>query len=119
MLPVILLVDDERDFREPRGHTIARTSREALNILRQVRSSGVALDELWLDHDLGGPDTTIPVLDMLAEASAHDDLFPVRRIFVHSMNNVGAATIMRSLQAYGYRATRVAASEYLVVSRNV
>lgn len=116
MDPLILLVDDERDFREPRGHMVARTSREALDALHIVRETGQILDELWLDHDLGGDDTTLVVLDMLAEASAIGDPYPVRQVYVHSMNNVGAATLMRSLRTYMYPVQRISASEYLIVS---
>lgn len=112
---LIVLVDDDRDFIIPRPATVLRTSAAALAELRRIHDDGEVVDELWLDHDLGGDDTAMPVVDMLSELAFNDDPFPVRRVYVHSMNNVGAERMMRSLQNYGYPAIRVKAREHVMV----
>lgn len=114
--PSILLVDDERDFREERDHIVVRTSEAALDTLYVLREQDSPLTELWLDHDLGGDDTTMPIVDMLAEAAFNGEPYPVRQVYVHSMNNVGAERILRSLRNYGYAAMRVKAIDWLIVN---
>lgn len=114
-VPVVLLVDDERDFRDEREHIVARTSAYALDILSALRSTGQPVSELWLDHDLGGDDTTMRIVDMLSEAAAFGDPYPVSNIYVHSMNNVGNQQILRSLRNYGYAAQHVKAIDWLTV----
>lgn len=110
-----VLVDDDRDFIDARPAVVLRTSANALAELSRIRERGEVVDELWLDHDLGGDDTAMPVVDMLSETAFNDDPFPVRRVYVHSMNNVGAERMMRSLQNYGYPAVRVKAREHVIV----
>lgn len=95
----ILFIDDEREMA---CATIARTSQEGLDLLR----SGT-WDEVWLDHDLSGEDTTLPVVDWLSE-SAYFDRPVVPVVYVHSMNPIGADTIVRSLRRYGYQVVRTA-----------
>lgn len=98
---MILVVDDLRLF--PFSHCVyARTSLEALDILHSLRS----LDSLYLDHDLGGDDTTLPVVDYLRERAHYDDKLSIGRVVVHSDNPPGSETIVRSLSRI-YICTRV------------
>jgi len=92
----ILVVDDIRQFPPP--VTYARTSARAVQLLRKTPQ----LDELWLDHDLGGRDTAMPVVDWLSERAFNDNPFPVKKIFVHTSNPSGAATMVRTLTRWGY-----------------
>ena len=94
-----LVVDDERTFEEmpeqrdmrlPKYCIYARTSEQAINILR-----GMKIDVLWLDHDLGEDDTSMKVVDHLRM-----DIDPNMVIYVHSMNPVGAANIVRALERF-------------------
>jgi hypothetical protein len=104
-----VLVDDDRCFVAPRNegeHVVARTSIAGLALLQSYREAGRVIEELWLDHDLGGEDTSMVIVDMLAEAAFNDDPYPVRRIYVHSMNRSGAEAMVRSLSNYGYAVTR-------------
>ncbi|WP_371273158.1 cyclic-phosphate processing receiver domain-containing protein, partial [Streptomyces sp. MUSC 14] len=48
--PVILAIDDLRAL--PRATRLARTSCDGIQLLQEHRD--VFIDELWLDHDLGG-----------------------------------------------------------------
>lgn len=101
----VLLVDDLRTFRDHRPHLRATTSGEAVALLEE-HWDGLAA--LWLDHDLGlradgTPDTTLPVLDLLAAAAADGRPHPIGLVVVHTANPVGAATLLRGLRRWGYR----------------
>jgi hypothetical protein len=75
---VKLYVDDLRGPPDATW-TVARTSAEALELL-----AGGEVSELSLDHDLGGSDTTRPVVLHLAEFGGWPD-----RVFVRPANPVG------------------------------
>lgn len=100
--PVILGVDDLRLL--PRATRIARTSREGIELLREHRDRFI--DELWLDHDLGGDDTIMPVVTLMEEAAFSGRPFYVGTVFVHSANPVGAETVVRSLARWNYHVRR-------------
>lgn len=99
-----LIVDDERTFQM--DGTYVRTSKDAIAML----CTGT-WDEVWLDHDLGGEDTTMPVVDLLSrESFLYGDKNPHKDtvIYVHSQNPVGVDTIVRTLTRYGYDVRRTA-----------
>lgn len=97
-MKITLLVDDLRDFREPRSCLIARTSEAAIDLLEAT--PGVTYESIWLDHDLGGDDTTMPVVDYLIERAQEGRPVPVEVIYVHSSNPVGKRNIARALENY-------------------
>ena len=74
-----LWVDDLRDAPDD-SWTVARTSAEAIELL--VKRGHECL-EVSLDHDLGGDDTTRPVVLWMCE-----NVYP-RDIHVHTANPVG------------------------------
>ncbi|WP_234326351.1 cyclic-phosphate processing receiver domain-containing protein [Streptomyces sp. NRRL S-495] len=82
--PVVLGVDDLRPL--PRATRIARTSQEGVRLLEEHRDSYV--DELWLDHDLGGDDTVMPVVTLLEQAAFDGRPFRIGEVLVHSANPV-------------------------------
>ncbi|MFF2367924.1 cyclic-phosphate processing receiver domain-containing protein [Streptomyces sp. NPDC058122] len=104
-MPVILGIDDLRPL--PSCTRIARTSREGIQLLEEHRQSFV--DELWLDHDLGGDDTIMPVVTLLEEAAFNGRPFQIGTVFVHSANPIGAETVIRSLARWSYRVQRATA----------
>jgi hypothetical protein len=104
-LPVILGIDDLRSL--PRATRIARTSREGVLLLEEHREQRI--DELWLDHDLGGDDSIMPVVALLEKAAFDGRPFAVGMIFVHSANPSGAETVFRVLRRWNYRVRRAAA----------
>ncbi|GAA0291044.1 hypothetical protein GCM10010302_32000 [Streptomyces polychromogenes] len=104
-IPVILGIDDLRPL--PRATRIARTSREGIQLLEEHRNSFI--DELWLDHDLGGDDTIMPVVTLMEEAAFNGQPFQIGAVFVHSANPIGAETIVRSLARWSYRVQRAIA----------
>ena len=112
----ILLIDDLRNFRDGRECVIARTSAEAHAIL----ATNEPFYEIWFDHDLGlldngVPDTTMSIVDLLAERAYNDDAYPVSQIYVHTSNSVGSKQIFSSLTNYGYSAVRVYAGDIFIV----
>ncbi|WP_435821765.1 cyclic-phosphate processing receiver domain-containing protein [Micromonospora taraxaci] len=98
---VIVLVDDLRSFVDGRSAAVARTSAAGVELLERYR--GRRLDELWLDHDLGGDDTIWPVVEVLERAAFDERPFDVGVINVHSANPAGAAKIAQVLRRWGYR----------------
>ncbi|MGW4680861.1 cyclic-phosphate processing receiver domain-containing protein [Micromonospora taraxaci] len=98
---VIVLVDDLRSFVDGRSAAVARTSAAGVELLDRYRCR--RLDELWLDHDLGGDDTIWPVVEVLERAAFDERPFDVGVINVHSANPAGAAKIAQVLRRWGYR----------------
>lgn len=91
-----LFVDDQRDpeWFGLEGWTVARSSSEAIEILR-----GGDVVQCSLDHDLGGDDTGYIVICWMEE----NNVFPVDGIFVHSANPVGKARIQSVIDSMNRR----------------
>ena len=102
---LILGIDDLRPL--PRATRIARTSKEGIQLLQEHRDRRI--DELWLDHDLGGDDSIMPVVALLEEAAFNGNPFQIGMIFVHSANPSGAETVVRVLTLWNYRVRRAVA----------
>jgi len=63
---------------------------------------------VMLDHDMGAGATTRPIVDALAEAVYWDEWIPdVTEWYVQSINPVGAAYLMQSLDRLGFRPRRI------------
>ncbi len=103
--PVILGIDDLRPL--PWTTRIARSSGDGIKLLEEHRDSFI--DELWLDHDLGGDDTILPVVTLLEEAAFNGRPFRIGTVFVHSSNPTGAETVVRSLARWDYQVRRATA----------
>ncbi|MEU6389523.1 cyclic-phosphate processing receiver domain-containing protein [Streptomyces sp. NPDC046939] len=73
--PVVLAVDDLRAL--PHATQLARTSREGVRLFQAHRDVPIA--ELWLDHDLGGDESIMPVVTLLEEGSLTHWGYRVRR----------------------------------------
>jgi hypothetical protein len=111
MPPRIVLIDDLRSFVDGRPAQVARTSVEGVEALERHRAR--RLDELWLDHDLGGEDTIWPVVELLERAAFDGDPFDIGTIYVHSANPPGAAKIRQALERWGYHVRVVSGSPHL------
>ncbi|MEV6020721.1 MULTISPECIES: cyclic-phosphate processing receiver domain-containing protein [unclassified Streptomyces] len=103
--PVILGIDDLRPL--PWATRIARTSSEGIKLLQEHRDRFI--DELWLDHDLGGDDSILPVVTLMEEAAFDGRPFRIGTVFVHSANPIGAETVVRSLTRWNYQVRRAVA----------
>jgi hypothetical protein len=97
----VVLVDDLRSFVDGRSADIVRTSTAAVELLQRCRDQ--RLDEVWLDHDLGGDDTIWPVVEVLERAAFDGRPFDIEVIYVHSANPAGAAKVAQVLRHWGYR----------------
>ena len=86
MQRIRLFVDDIRNPEDLglRGWTVARTSDDAIRILRNG-----SVESLSLDHDLGGEDTGYRVACWLEEHG----VWPRLGVLCHSANPVGKARI--------------------------
>ncbi|MET7388525.1 cyclic-phosphate processing receiver domain-containing protein [Streptomyces sp. NPDC005529] len=102
---VILGIDDLRPL--PWTTRIARSSGEGIKLLQEHRDSFI--DELWLDHDLGGDDSISPVVTLMEEAAFNGRPFRIGMVFVHSANPIGAETVVRSLTRWNYHVRRATA----------
>ncbi len=112
----IMLIDDLRNFRPESGivaDVVARTSKGALEYLNQFPDT--EFKEIWLDHDLGGDDTIMVVVDYLNERAFFDNPVNVETIYVHSSNPVGVRQMLAGLERYGYVARRVDAAQFFIV----
>jgi hypothetical protein len=99
--PRIILVDDLRSFVDGRSADVARTSAAGVRLLESRRHE--RLDELWLDHDLGGDDTIWPVVEILERAAFDGRPYDVGVINIHSANPAGATKMAQALRHWGYR----------------
>lgn len=108
---MIIVIDDERTFDINLGACIwyARTSNEGLAAVTRAWTNaalryGEYVEALYLDHDLGGEDTIMPVVDFLYVSgmksgimNPSDVLRPpdfIENIYVHSQNPTAADTIV-------------------------
>lgn len=79
------MVDDIRTLKPKFSCDLvhARTSEEALECLRNSN-----WDVIFLDHDLGGDDTTIPVARYIEASDIN------AQVFIHSQNPVGRKNLL-------------------------
>ena len=78
---VVVVIDDLRTFAFDAVH--ARTSAQGIDVLRSCLDGGQAIDELWLDYNLGRGDTGSVVVAWLVTHA--DEMVPlVGRVNVHS-----------------------------------
>lgn len=86
----ILLVDDLRTFNGDYPYALAKTVAEALELLEGETN----YDYIFLDHDLGEGGDIFQVVGWLL---THGD-YPVKTIYIHSSNPVGALRMLRALE---------------------
>jgi hypothetical protein len=97
-----VLVDDVRSFLDAQPCVVYRSSVDAVIGLRGLAGAGVVVDELWLDHDLGGGDTIPPVLALLDELDHAGRRLAVTRAVIITSNPVGGNVIRLALTRLGY-----------------
>ena len=116
--PRVLLVDDLRHFRAPRGEVVARTSEQAIVILTRAHEAGLGWSQVWLDHDLGeatgSSDTVGPVVDWVLDRARDLDRVAVETFYVHTSDEQAGAAVVAKLQGAGYAVRRVPAQPFLL-----
>lgn len=93
-----LVIDDLREFNFPVKY--ARTSKNGIHLLKLYAAKGQTIDELWLDHDLGGDDTIYPVIHFLEEKAHFEEPIPIDVIYIHTSNPVGRQMMKTALDRY-------------------
>lgn len=92
--PLKIWVDDIRT-RPAWDWVQAFTSSEAILLLENHRSSGFPVEIMSLDHDLGGDDTSRPIVLWMCE----NDFWPVE-VRVHTQNQVGRVWLEGMIERY-------------------
>lgn len=88
-----IFVDDVRKC--PTGYILCKTSDETIYKLMLARHRGIVIDHISFDHDLGGDDTTRPIIIWMIE----NEYFP-RTASCHSSNPVGIEWIEGMIERY-------------------
>lgn len=86
-------VDDVRE--PPPGWVWVASSKSAIAWLKVWKEKGAILDKMSLDHDLGGDDTTRPLIIWMIE----NDYWP-QEVVVHSSNPVGREWLEGMIERY-------------------
>ena len=91
---MFLWIDDLRPA--PEGWQWLTSSRTAINLLNWARLMNVRPQAISFDHDLGGDDTTRPVVLWMCE----HEWWPTE-CFIHSANPVGRDWLAGMINRYG------------------
>ena len=100
----LLFLDDLRNpsyvtecVKTQNSMTIARSSYEAIALMQK---EGIP-SFIYFDHDLGGDDTAMKVVNWIIEEDLNKNCIPSDfRFYVHSANPVGKANIEGKLEQY-------------------
>lgn len=95
-----LWIDDIRDAPD-NTWIVARSLPDAMDLLKVFRMAECTPFVVSFDHDLGGPDTTRPIVRWMAE----HDWWPLA-CRVHSANPVGHQWLTEMITRYGPGVTR-------------
>lgn len=91
---VKIWVDDIRTPPDD-GWWWCKTSREALWYLNKMRAANGIIELMSLDHDLGGDDTTRPIVLWMCENEFWPD-----EVRAHSMNPIGQEWLEGMIERY-------------------
>jgi hypothetical protein len=120
--PLIVVVDDRRVFRNEvlTENDVSlldvqyfRNTHDAVTGISALVLDGSQISQLWLDHDLGGDDTTWPVVDLLVLTAYQQEPLLVENILIHSMNIGERDRIYNHLQ-YWYNTNVVDPKPYFI-----
>ena len=89
-----LWIDDDPNRKSPDGWFVARDSATALLFVATFHNT---LESISFDHDLGGGDTSVPVVDYIERMAWRGEFNTPITMTVHSANPVGAKRIQRAI----------------------
>lgn len=110
-----VLIDDVRRFRDDRDCVLATDIAEGIAALRALQHERI--DELWLDHDLGGDQTIWPVVRVLEVFALSGTLWDIGVVKIHAQGSDPAYEMGMSLRRVGYLTERVSDLSVFRVSR--
>ena len=86
------------DIREPpdKSWTVIRELNVALDLIKVLEFYDSKIQAISFDHDLGGDDTTRPIMMFLCEKN-----YWPKKIYVHTANNVGRQWLEGMANHYG------------------
>lgn len=108
---MIIVLDDQPErfagLSQFNDAVFVKTNETAKFFLGLASDNLITIDELWLDHDLGGDSTTMPTIQWL-EVIAHNHPYHdfVGQVFVHSMNPGTARAMVKILERWHYNVIR-------------
>ena len=89
----VLLLDDERDFKDARETLVARSTDEALALTEGLTE----LDELWLDYVLRGSDSTDQFLSALRRRKLAGSPLKLKKVYIHTSSFMAVSLLMSIL----------------------
>jgi hypothetical protein len=110
-----VLIDDVRRFRDGRDCVLATNVPDVIAVLRALQHERI--NELWLDHDLGGDQTIWPVVRVLEAFALKGTRWDIGVVKIHAQRSGPAYEIGVSLRRVGYRTERVSDLSVFRVSR--
>ena len=108
----ILVIDDQRIFKDREGAEIVHETTSDEGFITLVMEG--PWDEVWLDHDLGmessqnGYEMVMDVVEGLVDSAPLE----IGRVYVHSMNPVGADRMVAALRPF-FDVVRIDPTPYL------
>ena len=101
----ILLIDDDRTFRDWREYTLITSSRGAVEHFSNTDGSmkDIFYDEVWLDFSLRGSDSIMDFVFFASKQSLHEgEALKVGCFVIHTSSWPAAALIAQVLSGAGY-----------------
>lgn len=94
----ILLIDDERDFRDGRDYKVIRSSAEAIEFFQNENPE---FDEVWLDYILAGSDTMFDFAVFADNQACNGSPLKVKKFIIHTSSNSGYSLLKDILGTSG------------------
>jgi hypothetical protein len=88
----VLLLDDERSFKDGRESLVARTVAEAIELTDPLNE----LDELWLDYVLAGWTSTDEYLYHLLKRKREGNPLALKTVYIHT-SSFSAVELLQEL----------------------
>jgi hypothetical protein len=108
----ILVIDDQRIFKDREDAEIIHETTSDKGFITLVMNG--PWDEVWLDHDLGMESSQSGYEMVMDVVSGLEDGTPLEigKVYVHSMNPVGADRMVQALTRY-FDVARIDPTPYL------
>jgi len=89
----VLLLDDERSFKDGRSTLVARRSTDAADLVKDLTE----LDELWLDYVLIGSDSADEFLWHLITRKREGNPLTLHKVYIHTSSFMAVSLLEKLL----------------------